>query len=137
MKTSPKQFALFCSCCTNLQKFYGLLDWEIRYIHKTCDHRLSWGEQAIIRRSRNHKETSISLFKYWRVRKYLQWKEISDYEIKLAAFHEMTHLLLYDFSWALYRWIPKWMRKKLIDEEHSLIHKLQNILLDEKGDLKW
>ena len=117
MKTSKEDFELFKAECWKWIRFFGLINWEIAFMHKEC----TSSSMAWIEPYESDKVVLIFLNKIWIDDKYFYSKD----EIKLLAFHEICELLLSKFD-DLAKERFGITESSLLSARHEIIHTLEN-----------
>ena len=98
---------------------FGLRDWEIHIKHKDVE----TGNNAYCFRNSDSRAAELSLCKTWPEGSML---ELTDGAIRLAAFEEVCHVLLYGVvSCAYARFV---MEHEISEAEHALVRVLQSVL---------
>jgi len=118
-KTTKKHFDLFVSESRKWIDIFGLKAQEIHFKHEDVGN----GNIAMCRRDSVARVAKLSLCKTWPVRFIM---DLSDENVKLAAFEEVCHIFLYELSSCAYsRFI---MEHEIDESEHSIIRTLQSVL---------
>lgn len=122
MKTNAKHFKIFKAECEKWINIAGLVNWCVRYYHQDDgdDGTLAWTSFQYGARSVN-----IYLNRTWN-----KSIEISEYELKQSAFHEVCEVLLYPLR---YLSEARFLAHGDIDTEiHNVIRVLENVLWEKK-----
>ena len=126
MKTTKKHFKIFKRECKKWIKFFSLTDYEIHFAHS--DENVGDGNMANCYRSSNSRIARLSLCQTWGEDFIC---ELNDENIRLSAFEEVCHVLLYGLSSCAYaRFI---MEHEINEAEHSLIRVLQNVIFKQQN----
>ena len=115
-KTSKEDFKLFKQECKKWMKIFGLTDWEPYFLHLSKK-----GSDALAGCSFNvvSRGATFHLNKNWAD------DVVSDKEIKITAFHEVTELLLGPLN---YLSRERYVAVDQIEEAtHAIIRRLENV----------
>ena len=117
-KTTKKDFKTFCTEVDRWINLYGLRGWEITVTHEELDE--GWAAKCVF--WMQDRAAEVTLAKTWDSDKF----EINDSEIRKAAFHEMTELLMSRLQIiAESRYI---LQREIEEEVHNVIKVLENVL---------
>lgn len=115
-RTTNKHFQIFKKECKKWIDKFGLINWEVYYLHKKSKN-LAFMTANLVGRV-----ADIGLAKTWKN------SEVSNFEIKKCAFHEVNELLLYRLrNLAEYRYTTY---NEIDEEVHAIIRTLENVLFD-------
>ena len=121
MKTTSKHFLIFKQEYEKWIEIYGLKDGEIVFAHS--DEKVGEGNTAHCNRNYFNRIARLSLCETWPDD---SMAELSDENVRLAAFEETCHPFLYILSACAYaRFI---MEDEIGAAEHAIIRTLQNVL---------
>ena len=119
MKTTKKHFDIFKAECEKWIDIFGLKDWEVIIEHRG----VGGGNIAECHRNSTSRVSRLLLCKEWPAGSMVA---LTDDNIKLSAFEEVCHVLLYSLSSCAYaRHI---MEHEIDESEHGIIKTLQNVL---------
>lgn len=114
---SVKRFDLFRSECERWISAFGLLDWEVEYLHQHNEDHI-----AYTRFNYSARVANIALNKKW-----VADFPLTDEQIKKTAFHEACELLLYPIR---YLSECRYLTDSEVDPEiHSIIHALERVIV--------
>ena len=117
MKTTQKHFKLFKKECKKWIKTFGLLNWEVDFIHRLSDEGIASTKYLY-----DNKWCEISLNKNW-----VNTKP-TNYEIKRSSFHEAMELFLVSIRTIAE---SRYIKEDDIDPEiHNIIRTLENVIFD-------
>lgn len=120
------KFKTFCKEASKWLTILGLSDWEVTFQFDDIDNNEFLDEEAWISYNMKGRRATIALC-VW------QSKELSDREVKLAAFHEVIHLLLARISiMAKNDHIDDF---DIDEENHAIICRLSYAVYDSKSPL--
>lgn len=122
MKTTKKDFNLFCKECLRWQEILGLSGFELRFVHGNAMSDKIYGNCMVDVTART---ALIRLCKDWPEAKSFGI-HLCDQEIRLTAFHEICHVWL-DLlsSCARARYI---YAHEIEEAEHDIIRTLEKVL---------
>jgi len=118
-KTTKKHFDSFVSESCKWIDIFGLKAYEVHFKHEDVGD----GNIAMCNRNSVSRIAKLSLCKTWPVKSMV---DLSDDNIKVAAFEEVCHIFFYTLSSCAY---SRHIMEHEIDEaEHSIIRTLQSVL---------
>ncbi len=121
IKTSESDFEIFKKEALRWIDILGLKDFEINFSHS--DKIVGDGNAACVQRNCNSRIVNICLCETWPDKSMSPYNEEN---IKLAAFEEVLHILLYLLSSCAYsRFV---MEHEIEEAEHRIIRVLQNTM---------
>jgi hypothetical protein len=115
MKTTKKDFELYCDECEKWIGIFGLNDWKIEYEHGIKEE----GNAAQVRFNAGSRLAIFSLCLDWDVS-----YEKSTERIERCAFHEVCHLLVADFE----RYVAPINEIDWDRELHRFCRKMENVV---------
>ena len=119
MRTTAKHFEIFKKECERWQKAFGLLNWEFNFYHSKEDER----SIATTECDNDNRVAFITL------NTGLEDVEITNYEIKKSAFHEVMEVLLYSIRYIAEE---RYVNECEIDTEiHNIIRTLEHVVFEE------
>lgn len=101
-------------------RFFGLLDWEVRFNLDEDD----IDNEAYLKADIEAKDVTFNLCKTWNK------KDLTEEAIRKAAFHEVEELLQQPLSNLAEK--REWNKDEYIKETHSLIKRYENTLFKER-----
>lgn len=121
--TTKEHFKIFKKECAKWIEFFGLKDWEVRYIHEKDYENL-----ASISFNVSNGNVVFSLSIHWGTLKP------TIHELKITAFHEVVELLLARLrALARARYVTP---EEIIEANHAIIRRMENSVFKESGRTK-
>lgn len=120
-KTSSKNFKYFKGRVLYYIKELGLLDYEVFFDHESIEPGDTlYGADAGLRIHLGNRQATFVLDKEWSI-------PVNNNSLSKAAFHEVVHLLIYEF-YVVSTERGDIASRRLAAAEHALIRRLENFM---------
>ncbi len=116
MKTTKAHFKIFKAECKKWVEYFGFLDWSVNFHHKTT--QSGKNTYATVGWNTSGRRCDIYFTE--------EWDEVTEYQIKKTAFHEVCHMLHMPLSnCATARYTTQ---AEISQAEHTIVRRLENTI---------